>query len=95
LVKLVGHVVGVFAHLRHRLGEPAIYSAVHQQVAEGEHEHEGDNRNQHGPPDHARAQTDAENAAALVCIEFENVADEQDKDANEKQERKHRQRDKN
>ena len=75
------------------LREPALDGAVHQQVAEGEHEDERDERDEHRSPQHAGAQAGAEDAAALVGVELEDVADQQDQDADEEQEGDGRERD--
>src|SRR6202044_1428600 len=65
LVELESHGVGVVAHLRNGLGEPAIDGAVHQQIAEGEHEGQGNEGDEDGSPQHAGAKASAEDAAAL------------------------------
>ena len=91
--ELEGHAVGVVAHLRDGLREPAVDRAVHQQVAEGEHEDERDERDEDGSPEHAGAQAGAEDAAALVGVELEDVAHEQDEHADEEQEGKDGERD--
>ena len=88
-----GHAVGVVAHLGDGLREPAVDGAVHQQVAEGEHEDERNEGDQHRSPEHAGAQAGAEDAAALVGVELEDVADQQDQDADEEQEGDGRERD--
>ena len=85
-VELERHAVGVVAHLGDGLREPAVDGAVHQQVAEGEHEDEGDEGDEDRSPEHAGAEAGAENAAALVGVELEDVADEEDEDADEEQE---------
>src|SRR5665213_4631884 len=64
------HVVAVVAHLRYRLPKPAVDGTVHQQIAEGEHEGNGQKAHQHGAPEHPRAQTRSQDAAALVRIEL-------------------------
>ena len=87
LGKLQRHAVGVVAHLGDRLGEPAVDGAVHQAVAEDRHEDDGDERDQHGPPQHARAQARAHDAAALVGVELEHVAHQQHQHSNEEQKR--------
>ena len=82
----VEHAVGVVAHFGDGLREPAVDGAVHQQVAEGEHEGERDEGDEDGSPKHAGAETGAEDAAALVCVELEEVTDEDDEDAYEEEE---------
>ncbi len=93
VVELEGHGVGVVVHLGDGLGEPAVDGAIHQQVAEGEHEDEGDEGDEDCSPEHAGAEAGAEDAAALVGVELEDVANEQDEDADEEQESDDRERD--
>src|SRR5580704_16323540 len=81
--ELEGGAVGVVAHLGDGLREPAVDGAVHQQVAEGEHEAERNERDQDGSPEHAGAKAGAEDATALVGVELEEVADEQNEDDDE------------
>ena len=50
------HAFGVVAHFGDGLREPAVYGAVHQQIAEGEHEGERHQRDKDGSPEHAGAQ---------------------------------------
>ncbi len=84
--ELEGGAVGVVAHLGDGLREPAVDGAVHQQIAEGEHEDEWDEGDEDGSPEHAGAEAGAEDAAALVGVELEDVADEQDEDDDEEDE---------
>jgi hypothetical protein len=86
--------VGLVAHLRTGLREPTLDGAIHQQVAKQEHEDEWDERNQDCSPQHAGAQTRAQDTGAPVSIEFEDIADEKNEDSDEEEERYRRERDK-
>ena len=77
---------GVGAHLRNRLRKPAVHGTVHQQVAEREHERQRDEGDKNGAPQHAGAEAGAKDAAALVGVELEEVADQRDEDADKEQE---------
>ena len=91
--ELEGDAVGVVAHLGDGLGEPAVDGAIHQQVAERKHEDQWNKGDQNGSPQHARAQAGAEDAAALVGVKAQEVADEKDEDDDEEDERQCRERD--
>ena len=80
-------------HLLNRLRKPTVYGAIHQQVAEGEHEDEWDEGDKNGSPQHARAEAGSEDAAALVGVKLQDVADEKNENAHEEQKRDGRQRD--
>ena len=62
-----------------------------KQVAEDEHEGDGNQADQHRSPQHAGAQTGAHDAAALIGVELEHIADEQNQDRDEEKKRDDRQ----
>ncbi len=93
VVELECHAVGVVVHLGDGLGEPAVDGAIHQQIAEGEHEDEGDERDKNGSPEHAGAETGAEDAAALIRVKLEDVANQQYQNGDEEKERDDREAD--
>jgi len=81
---------GVFTELRHRLREPAIDGAVHQQVAEQEHEQGGRKAKDERTGEQARADAGSEQAALAVRVQLEDIAREQDqKDQQARAERLH------
>ena len=85
--ELEGHAVAVVAHLGDGAGEPALDGAVHEAVAEDEHEDDGDEADEDRSPQHAGAETGSHDAAALVGVELEDVADEHEEDRDEEDQR--------
>ena len=86
------HPRGLLSKLRGGLRKPSFDGAVHEQVAEQEHEERGRKGKQHCSNEHAGTQSGAEDAAALICEQLEYVARQEHEQHNEEQEDEDRQR---
>ena len=70
---------GVFAQFRGVRREPAVDGAVHELKAEQKHENRWRERDEGGAEHHAGAKTSAKRAAALICVELEDGAQQKQK----------------
>ena len=75
----------LISKLSGRLREPALDRAIHQQVAEAEHRADRQQREQHRARKHARTEARSKHTAALLRIELQNVAQQQQQTREEQQ----------
>ena len=91
LLQFNSNAAGLCAHLRDGLREPAVYCAVHQDIAKEEKEERRSEGEKESADQHAGADARAEHPAALIGIHLQDGPEQQDEEREQHQKNESRQ----